>query len=71
MDGKPRRTKVSRNGEKNNVTVVPSHFIQTNVSDIKGETLIFSNMMFCILSSHLVNAPHIFAPVKLITIVAY
>lgn len=52
MDDKPKRTKGSRNVEKNNVTVVPSHFVQTNVSDIKGETLIFSNMMF-----YFVNLP--------------
>nr|XP_017259048.1 PREDICTED: DNA ligase 4 isoform X1 [Daucus carota subsp. sativus] len=51
MDDKPKRTK-ARNVEKNNVTVVPSHFIQTNVSDIKGETLIFSSMMF-----YFVNLP--------------
>ncbi|KAK1366741.1 DNA ligase [Heracleum sosnowskyi] len=52
MDDKPKRTKVSRNVEKNNVTVVPSHFIQTDVSDIKGETLIFSSLMF-----YFVNLP--------------
>ncbi|KAL8096103.1 hypothetical protein AgCh_037168 [Apium graveolens] len=52
MDNKPKRAKVSRNVEKHSVTVVPSHFVQTNVSDIKGKTLIFSSMMF-----YFVNLP--------------
>ena len=38
-----------RGGEKKNVSLVPSQFIQTDVSDIKGKTSIFSNMIFCIL----------------------
>lgn len=49
QDYKSKRVKSSRLGEKKNVSVVPSHFIQTDVSHIKGETLIFSNMVFCIL----------------------
>lgn len=46
---KQKRVKSSRKGGKNKVSIVPSHFSQTDVSNIKGETLIFSNMMFCIL----------------------
>lgn len=46
---KPKRMKSSRKGEKKSVSVVPSHFVQTDISAIKGETLIFSSMMFCIL----------------------
>ncbi|KAL5771555.1 hypothetical protein ACOSP7_015709 [Xanthoceras sorbifolium] len=42
----------SRKGEKKNVSVVPSHFIQTDVSNIKGETLIFSKMVL-----YFVNVP--------------
>ncbi|KAH7572526.1 hypothetical protein JRO89_XS04G0270500 [Xanthoceras sorbifolium] len=38
----------SRKGEKKTVSVVPSHFIQTDVSNIKGETLIFSKMVLWI-----------------------
>lgn len=46
QDDKPKRLKSSRRGEKQGVSVVPSHFIQTDVSHIKGETLIFKNIMF-------------------------
>lgn len=45
---KPNRMKSSRKGEKKSVSVVPSHFVQTDISTIKGETLIFSSMMLCI-----------------------
>ncbi|CAF2331015.1 BnaA10g11190D [Brassica napus] len=41
-----------RGGEKKNVSLVPSQFIQTDVSDIKGKTSIFSNMIF-----YFVNLP--------------
>ncbi|KAK2646210.1 hypothetical protein Ddye_021405 [Dipteronia dyeriana] len=43
---RPKVYKSSRKGEKKNASVVPSHFIQTDVSNIKGETLIFSKMVF-------------------------
>lgn len=46
----PKAIKTSKRGEKKNVSLVPSQFIQTDVSDIKGKTSIFSNMIFCILS---------------------
>lgn len=49
-ENNPRRKKLSR-GTKKYVSVVPSHFIQTDVSGVKGETSIFSNMIFCILLS--------------------
>ncbi|KAJ4833189.1 hypothetical protein Tsubulata_016060, partial [Turnera subulata] len=52
QDTKSRQVKSSRKGERKNVSVVPSHFLQTDVSDIKEETLIFSNMMF-----YFVNVP--------------
>lgn len=52
QDSKPTHIKSSRKGEKKSVSVVPSHLIQTDISDIKGETLIFSNMMF-----YFVNVP--------------
>lgn len=42
----PKVTKTSKRGEKKNVSLVPSQFIQTDVSDIKGKTSIFSNMIF-------------------------
>ncbi|CAH8355367.1 unnamed protein product [Eruca vesicaria subsp. sativa] len=44
--------KVTKRGEKKNVSLVPSQFIQTDVSDIKGKTSIFSNMIF-----YFVNLP--------------
>ncbi|TXG61119.1 hypothetical protein EZV62_012482 [Acer yangbiense] len=49
---RPKVFKSSRKGEKKNASVVPSHFIQTDVSNIKGETLIFSKMVF-----YFVNVP--------------
>ncbi|KAA8535821.1 hypothetical protein F0562_030859 [Nyssa sinensis] len=52
QDNKPTRMKASKTGEKKNISVVPSHFIQTDISDIKGATLILSNMMF-----YFVNVP--------------
>lgn len=48
LENNSRRKKSSR-GAKKTVSVVPSHFIQTDVSQVKGETSIFSNMIFCIL----------------------
>ncbi|GAY37251.1 hypothetical protein CUMW_027640, partial [Citrus unshiu] len=44
QDDKPKQFRSSRKGEKKNVSIVPSHFLQTDVSDIKGETSIFSDM---------------------------
>ncbi|KAJ0090369.1 hypothetical protein Patl1_14146 [Pistacia atlantica] len=52
LDYKPKRAKSSKLGDRKNVSVVPFHFIQTDVSNIKGETLIFSNMVF-----YFVNVP--------------
>lgn len=51
QDSKSKRMKSTKRGEKKNMSVVPSHFIQTDVSGVKGDSLIFSNMMFCILGS--------------------
>lgn len=42
-----KQVKVTKKRERN-VTVVPTHLTQTNVSDVKEETYIFTNMMFCI-----------------------
>lgn len=46
QESKPKRMKTSKKG---NVSIVPSHLSQTDVSDIKGGSSIFLNMMFCIL----------------------
>ncbi|XP_027904082.1 DNA ligase 4 isoform X2 [Vigna unguiculata] len=46
QDSKPKRTKSSTRGEKRNMSIVPSHLIQTDISSVKGGSLIFSNMMF-------------------------
>ncbi|KAK9097494.1 hypothetical protein Sjap_022991 [Stephania japonica] len=51
-DNKPKRMKSSRKGEPKNKSVVPSHFMQTDVSGIKKATLIFSNMVF-----YFINVP--------------
>jgi DNA ligase 4 len=46
-------TKHSRTNKKVEkcVSIIPSHFMKTDVSGLKGETLIFANLIFCILSS--------------------
>ncbi|KAJ7979399.1 DNA ligase [Quillaja saponaria] len=46
QDGKPKRLKSSKRGDKRNISVVPSHLIQTDVSNVKGDSLMFTNMMF-------------------------
>ncbi|OUZ99204.1 BRCT domain [Macleaya cordata] len=51
-DIKPKRVKSSSKGDKKNVSVVPSHFIQTDVSGVKEATFIFANMMF-----YFINVP--------------
>lgn len=51
QDSKQRQVMSSIRGEKKNMSIVPSHLIQTDVSTVKGGSLIFSNMMFCILES--------------------
>ncbi|KAL0346903.1 UNVERIFIED_CONTAM: DNA ligase 4 [Sesamum calycinum] len=60
QEDKPKRAKSSRGGKKN-VSVVPSHFLQTDVSEVKGETSIFSNMIFYFVnvpSSHSLDSLH-------------
>ncbi|XVF47614.1 hypothetical protein PTKIN_Ptkin03bG0124100 [Pterospermum kingtungense] len=52
QDNKTKRKEHTRKAEKKNVSIVPSHFIQTDTSCVKGETLIFSNLMF-----YFVNVP--------------
>ncbi|KAM3760244.1 hypothetical protein ACB098_01G179200 [Castanea mollissima] len=49
QESKPKRMKTSKMG---NVSIVPSHLSQTDVSDIKGGSSIFLNMMF-----YFVNVP--------------
>lgn len=50
QDHEPKATiRSSRKRGKKNVSAVPSHFVQTDVSHIKGETSMFSSMVFCIL----------------------
>lgn len=61
QDHKPKRLKSTRTGEKKNVPFVPSHLIQTDVSNVKGETLIFSKMVFYfanVPSSHSLDLLH-------------
>ena len=48
QESKPKRMKTFKKG---NVSIVPSHLSQTDVSDIKGGSSIFLNMMFCILQN--------------------
>lgn len=45
----PKRVRSTQKRGKKQVSVVPSHFVQTDISNVKGETRIFANMMFCIL----------------------
>ncbi|KAK8515564.1 hypothetical protein V6N12_075601 [Hibiscus sabdariffa] len=51
-DGKTKHKERTRKAEKKNVSIVPSHFIRTDTSSVKGESLIFSNLMF-----YFVNVP--------------
>lgn len=51
-DNKPKRMKSSIRGEKKNMSIVPSHLSQTDVSSVTGGSLMFSNMMF-----YFVNVP--------------
>lgn len=44
-ENKPKRSKSSKTADKKSGYLVPSHLLQTDVSQIKGETLIFSKMM--------------------------
>lgn len=52
QDHESKTIRSSRKREKKNVSAVPSHFVQTDVSRIKGETSMFSDMVFCILNYH-------------------
>ncbi|OAY80518.1 DNA ligase 4 [Ananas comosus] len=48
----PKRVRSTQKRGKKQVSVVPSHFVQTDISNVKGETRIFANMMF-----YFVNIP--------------
>ncbi|CAH9140878.1 unnamed protein product [Cuscuta epithymum] len=51
----------SKTHERRNALLVPSHFVQTDVSHIKGETSIFVNMVFYfanVPSSHTMDSLH-------------
>ncbi|PQQ20120.1 DNA ligase 4 isoform X1 [Prunus yedoensis var. nudiflora] len=52
QDTKTKHKKSSRKEEKRNLSVVPSHLVQTDVSSVKEDTLLFSKMMF-----YFVNVP--------------
>ena len=46
-----KRSRTTKKGEKKkSASIIPSHLMKTDVSGLKGETLIFANMIFCILS---------------------
>ncbi|KAK3023554.1 hypothetical protein RJ639_044639 [Escallonia herrerae] len=45
QDDKPKRLKSVKKGDKKNASLVPFHFVQTDISHVKGESLIFSGMM--------------------------
>ncbi|XP_043805964.1 DNA ligase 4 isoform X3 [Manihot esculenta] len=52
QDSKQTVKKSSKRGGRKNASIVPSHFMETDVSDVKEETLIFSKMMF-----YFINVP--------------
>ncbi|XP_075077721.1 DNA ligase 4 isoform X3 [Nicotiana tabacum] len=62
QDHEPKATiRSSRKRGKKNVSAVPSHFVQTDVSHIKGETSMFSSMVFYfanVPSSHTLDSMH-------------
>lgn len=51
-NGNTKRSITNRKGEKKSVSIIPSHLMKTDVSGLKGETLIFANMIF-----YFVNIP--------------
>ncbi|XP_039030849.1 DNA ligase 4-like isoform X2 [Hibiscus syriacus] len=51
-DSKTKHKERPRKAEKTKVSIVPSHFIRTDTSRVKGESLVFSNHMF-----YFVNVP--------------
>ncbi|KAL5699598.1 DNA ligase (ATP) [Ranunculus cassubicifolius] len=52
QENKPKRAKTSKKEDKKIISVVPSHFIQTDVSGIKEASCMFANMMF-----YFINVP--------------
>lgn len=50
-----KHSRTNKRGEKKNVSIIPSHLMKTDISGLKGETLIFADMMFCILSWHILH----------------
>ncbi|XP_069142833.1 DNA ligase 4 isoform X3 [Solanum lycopersicum] len=61
QDHESKTIRSSRKREKKNVFAVPSHFVQTDVSRIKGETSMFSDMVFYfanVPSSHTLESLH-------------
>ncbi|KAF9612970.1 hypothetical protein IFM89_004673 [Coptis chinensis] len=52
QENKPKRIKTSSKGDKKIFSVVPSHFIKTDVSGVKEATCMFANMMF-----YFINVP--------------
>ncbi|KAG0463169.1 hypothetical protein HPP92_021645 [Vanilla planifolia] len=49
---KIKHNKLSKKGERKNVSIIPAHFIQTDISVVKEQTSIFADMMF-----YIVNVP--------------
>lgn len=47
-----KHSRTNKRGEKKNVSIIPSHLMKTDISGLKGETLIFADMMF-----YFVNTP--------------
>lgn len=61
QDDESKSIRSSRKREKKNVSAVPSHFVLTDVSRIKGETSMFSDMVFYfanVPSSHTLQSLH-------------
>ncbi|GAB2224918.1 hypothetical protein Drorol1_Dr00005698 [Drosera rotundifolia] len=49
---KPKQVKSSKRAAKKKLSLVPSHFVPTDVSTVKGESLIFSDLVF-----YFINVP--------------
>lgn len=61
QDHEPKTIRSPRKREKKNVSAVPSHFVQTDVSQIKGDTSMLSDMVFYfanVPSSHSLESLH-------------
>jgi hypothetical protein len=54
------RTNKKGEKKKKSTSIIPSHVMKTDISGLKGETLVFANMIFCILPCAILCQLHLF-----------